>query len=65
MFRDPRFPRRCYMNKLLATLGATVGGWIGWYVGNFAGIFMAFVVSMIGTGAGIYFAKRLADQWLG
>lgn len=47
------------MAKLLWFIGATVGGWVGWWLGEqFGGVFTAFVVSMVGTGAGIYWARR-------
>jgi hypothetical protein len=52
------------MQKLLTTLGMTIGGYIGWIVGAPVGIFTAFVVSMVGTGAGLYAARRLAERFL-
>jgi len=51
------------MTKLLGFIGATIGGWLGWAVGAPVGVFTAFVVSMIGTGLGIYFGRRAAQQW--
>jgi hypothetical protein len=50
------------MNKLLAFVGATIGGYLGWWLGARVGIMTAFMVSMIGTGAGIYFARRVAKE---
>jgi hypothetical protein len=47
------------MNKLVSWLGLTVGGWIGWAIGAPVSIFTAFVLSMVGTGAGLYVARRL------
>ena len=52
------------MMKLAALLGATVGGWLGWYAGALVGTFTAFIVSVVGTGFGIYAARRLVDHWL-
>lgn len=52
------------MRKLLAILGMTIGGWVGWEVGAFVSIFTAFIVSVIGTGVGLYMANRLAGQYL-
>jgi len=52
------------MQKLLITLGVTVGGYIGWAIGAPAGIFTAFVVSMIGSAAGVYGARLLLDRLL-
>lgn len=50
------------MTKLLGFVGATVGGYAGWALGAFAGTFMAFVVSMIGTGFGMYWGRRIAQN---
>jgi hypothetical protein len=34
---------------------------MGWWLGMHLGIFMALVMSMIGTGAGMYFARRFFE----
>ena len=52
------------MSKLLAWLGATVLGAVGWWAGERQGMFTAFVLSMVGTGVGIYVGRRLADHLL-
>ena len=44
---------------MLPTLGAFIGGTIGWYLGALAGTGTAFVLSMVGTAIGVYFAKNL------
>ncbi|MDB4880306.1 MAG: hypothetical protein JWL60_1752 [Gemmatimonadetes bacterium] len=46
--------------KLLALVGTTAGGAAGWWLGAHVGIMTAFMVSMVGTGAGLYGARRLA-----
>jgi len=46
-------------------LGATVGGAIGWWLGARVGIMTAFIVSMVGTGLGIYAGRWLAAALLG
>ena len=48
------------MGRLLGFLGAIVGGYVGWALGEPAGLFTAYVVSTVGSGAGIYAARRLA-----
>ena len=53
-----------HVTKLGAFLGATVGGWIGWYLGAFVGTFTAFIISIVGTGFGMYAGRRFADQWM-
>ena len=51
------------MGKLLAFVGATVGGWLGWAAGEPIGTMTAFMVSMLGTGIGIYVGRRVARNW--
>jgi len=51
------------MNAIIILGLTTVGGWLGWWLGAFVGTFTAFALSMIGTGAGLYFAKRLASRY--
>ncbi|NUO63050.1 MAG: hypothetical protein HOQ11_07575 [Gemmatimonadaceae bacterium] len=51
------------MIKLLGFIGATVGGAIGWWLGEqIGGTMTAFVVSTIGTGAGIYYGRRIGTE---
>jgi hypothetical protein len=46
------------MEKMLVMIGASVGGAIGWWIGARVGIMTAFVVSIFGTAAGVYFTRR-------
>jgi hypothetical protein len=55
-------PSRWTMSKLLILLGASVGGAIGWWLGARVGIMTAFVVSMLGTGIGVYVGRRIATS---
>lgn len=48
------------MAKLLWFIGATVGGALGWWLGAFVGIMTAAILSAVGTGVGIYYARRLS-----
>jgi len=52
------------MEKLLVMVGMTVGGYVGWIAGKPIGMFTAFTLSMVGTGAGIYVARRFSAHWL-
>jgi hypothetical protein len=52
------------MPKLMVFVGATVGGWLGWFAGAPFGTMTAFIVSMVGTGVGIYVARRWASSYL-
>lgn len=45
------------MSKLLWFVGATAGGWLGWWVGSLVGTFTAFMISIVGTALGIYWAR--------
>ena len=51
------------MNKVLGFIGATVGGGIGWWAGEGVGFMTAFMLSMVGTGVGIYLAQRVARHY--
>ena len=46
------------MNGFLNFFGMSVGGWIGWALGAQVSIFTAFVVSMVGTGVGLFYGAR-------
>ncbi len=54
------------MNRLLMFAGMTVGGAIGWWVGEFLGFGLvgAFVVSSLGSLAGIYMIWRVLTDYL-
>jgi hypothetical protein len=49
------------MHRVLGFVGMTVGGGVGWSLGSHVGVMTAFMLSMVGTGAGLYAARRLAD----
>jgi hypothetical protein len=53
------------MSKLLTFLGATLGGAIGWWLGAPIGTMTAFILSMLGTGVGVYAGRRIAAAVLG
>jgi hypothetical protein len=50
------------MGKLLALVGATIGGAIGWWLGAHVGIMAAFMLSVLGTGGGVYAGRRIAAR---
>jgi hypothetical protein len=52
------------MTKLMGFLGATIGSYAGWALGARSGFMTAFMVSMVGTGLGIYAGRRVATQML-
>jgi hypothetical protein len=53
------------MRAIFATLGTFLLGSIGWAVGQFVGLGTAVVLSAIGSGFGLYWGRKLFDQWLG
>jgi uncharacterized membrane protein YeaQ/YmgE (transglycosylase-associated protein family) len=47
------------VTKLIGLVGSFVGGTIGWWLGDFIGVMTAFMLSVVGTAAGLYLARRL------
>ncbi len=52
------------MKRLLDLIGMTTGGWIGWAAGAPVSIFTAFIVSMVGTGLGLWATRRYLGRLL-
>jgi hypothetical protein len=52
------------VTKVLGFIGATAGGAFGWWVGAPVGVMTAFMLSMVGTGAGLYFGRKVADHYV-
>ena len=50
------------MSKLLWFVGATVGGALGWWLGALMGTMTAYILSTVGTGIGIYWARRYVAE---
>lgn len=51
------------MSKLFMLIGSTIGSYAGWWMGAHIGMMTAFAVSMVGTGAGIYYGRQLAQRY--
>lgn len=47
------------MSKLLGWLGLTVGGWVGWAIGARHSLGAALLLSVVGTGLGLYLGRRI------
>jgi len=45
-------------------IGATLGGAAGWWLGARAGVMTGFILSMLGSAAGVYFARRWLSEYL-
>jgi uncharacterized membrane protein YjjB (DUF3815 family) len=52
------------MEKLIIGIGGTIGSYAGWWLGERFGIMTAFALSMVGTGIGMYYARRIAREYL-
>ena len=44
-------------------VGSTAGSYAGWYLGMGFGTMTAFMLSMVGMGAGVYAGRRLAQNY--
>ncbi len=55
---------RYFMKGFLNLFGMSVGGWIGWAIGAQVSIFTAFIVSMVGTGVGLFYTQRALKRLL-
>ena len=52
------------MEKLMGFIGATVVSLVGWYLGELVGITTAVVLSMVGSGVGLWAGSVVARRWL-
>ena len=55
--------RGIVVEKMFALIGATLGGWIGWAVGSPLSFYAGLFASLLGTGVGIWFARRIVDDY--
>lgn len=51
------------MLKFYSFIGATVGSYAGWLLGATIGFTTAFMISMVGTGLGIYAGLKVAKYY--
>ena len=51
------------MNKAINFLGMTIGGYVGWYIGLPVSVFTAFMLSMVGTGLGLWGAMWAVKRY--
>jgi len=49
------------MKKIVVTFITIICSWIGWWIGDKFGLMTALVLSMIGTGLGMYYGRRLIE----
>lgn len=52
------------VKKLAGFAGTIVGSYLGWYVGEaLSGMGLAFVLSMVGTGVGLYYGRKFGARY--
>lgn len=49
---------------MIVLVTTTVLGAVGWWIGDLIGVFTAFVLSIVGTAAGVYLARRFVQEYL-
>jgi len=52
------------MKRILSLCAMSLGGWLGWAVGMRIGLVTACIVSVIGSGVGLYAAARITSHYL-
>jgi hypothetical protein len=50
------------MKKLCIFIGTTIGSSVGWWAGDKFGFMTAFMLSIVGTGFGMYYGVRFARE---
>jgi membrane protein YqaA with SNARE-associated domain len=53
------------MRGLLGFLGVNLGGAIGWWLGAKLSPVLAVILASFGAAAGLWWARRWFDDWLG
>jgi hypothetical protein len=51
------------MEMLLSFIGASMVGAVGWWLGERVGFMTAFMLSMVGTGIGMYAGRKAARYY--
>lgn len=54
------------MSRLLIFIGMTLGGYVGWWAGDYMGmgLMTTFLISSLGSVAGVYVAWRITRDYL-
>jgi hypothetical protein len=52
------------MKAMVWIVATSIGGAAGWWVGAFVGIFTAVSLSDVGSGVALFYAQRLASEYL-
>jgi hypothetical protein len=51
------------MKKIFVLIGSTAGGYVGWWLGEDFGLMTAFILSMVGTGLGMYAGFKYSQRY--
>ena len=51
------------MTRLYTLVGTALGSYAGWWLGAQVGLMTAFLLGIVGTGAGFYFGRRIAQHY--
>ncbi len=57
-------PELRFMKGFLKFAGMSAGGWIGWFLGEPISFFTALMVSMVGSGVGLYYTQKAVKRLL-
>lgn len=49
--------------KMIKVVASTLGSYAGWWLGAHIGLMTAFLLSIIGTAAGVYLAQLWANEY--
>ena len=53
------------MRKIIYVVGMSLGGAVGWYMGSQAGgIMTAYFSSVVGTAFGMYYARKINNNYM-
>jgi hypothetical protein len=52
------------MKAMVWLVATTIGGALGWWVGAFVGLLTSVSLSALGSGVALYYAQRLANEYL-
>lgn len=51
-------------STLLVLIAGSAGGAVGWWLGERMGVFAAYMLSLVGTAAAMYFTRRATKTYL-
>lgn len=52
------------MKGMVWFVSTTIGGAVGWWVGDFVGIYTAVSLSAVGSGVALFYARRMANDYM-